>query len=301
MKQNTIRTNSMKAWLLAARPKTLTGAAVPVMIGTALAYTDSTEIYSFNHVAAILCFLFAFVMQINANLINDFFDYMKGTDKNEERLGPRRACAQGWITTDAMKKAIITITVAACIIGLPLTLFGGYEMILIGIICIVFCFLYTTHMSYIGLGDILVVVFFGIIPVCITYYIQTRTCTLETFIMSIASGLVTDALLIVNNFRDRDTDRNAGKNTLVVRIGPENSLKAYLYIGLTAFFMGSVFLINGRYAAFAMPAIYLVMHIITYRKMKRIYKGKALNMCLADTARNIFIYGLCVSVGLMLQ
>ena len=270
------------------------------MIGTTLAYTDSSDTFPFNWTAAILCFLFAFIMQINANLINDLFDYLKGTDNNEERLGPRRACAQGWITTDAMKKAIIAITVAACLIGLPLTLFGGYEMILIGIICIVFCFLYTTHMSYMGLGDVLVVVFFGIIPVCITYYLQTKTCTVETFTASMATGLVTDALLIVNNFRDRDTDRNACKNTLVVRIGAENSLKAYLYIGLAAFLMGGVFLADGHYAAFALPVIYLIMHIVTYRKMKRIYKGKALNSCLADTARNIFIYGLCVSIGLML-
>ena len=163
MANNNIIQNSPKAWLLAARPKTLSGAAVPVMIGTALAYTDSFGYQGdvFNWVPAILCFLFAFIMQINANFINDFFDYIKGTDNVETRLGPRRACAQGWISIDAMKRAIALTTCIACTVGLPLIFYGGLEMILVGIICVVFCFLYTTHLSYMGFGDVLVVLFFG--------------------------------------------------------------------------------------------------------------------------------------------
>lgn len=302
MKSNEIMKDSMKAWILAARPKTLSGAAVPVMIGLALAFKDSTgyEGNPFNWVAAINCLLFAWVMQIDANFINDFFDYAKGTDDAATRLGPRRACAQGWVSVDKMKHAIALTTCLACIIGLPLILYGGMEMLLIGILCVAFCFLYTTHLSYIGLGDVLVVVFFGIIPVCITYYIQLHTCNTFIFLMSLACGMVVDTLLIVNNFRDRDTDSDAGKRTIVVRLGATTALRLYLATGWTAYAMGLLFWAEGHPLAFVLPTIYVVLHTFTYLKIKHINRGKALNLCLGETARNIFIYGLTVSVGLMI-
>jgi 1,4-dihydroxy-2-naphthoate octaprenyltransferase len=297
-----MKTNSLKAWFLAARPKTLTGAAVPVMIGVSLAWVDAKQYGddTFQWLAAVLCFLFAFVMQIDANFINDFFDFANGTDDIETRLGPRRACAQGWVTLDAMKRAIAITTCLACIIGLPLVWFGGLEMILIGLICVVFCFLYTTHFSYMGLGDLLVLVFFGIVPVCISYYLHLHTVTWQVFLASIACGMVIDALLIVNNFRDRDQDREAGKNTIIVRLGAESGLQLYLAVGIGAMILGGTFWINGHPLAFFLPFIYFVLHVFTYLKIKRIEKGKALNLCLGETARNIFIYGICVSLGILL-
>ena len=300
--ENKIETNSAKAWVLAARPKTLSGAAVPVMIGVALAYVDAVE-YSteaFSWIAALLCLLFSFAMQIDANFINDFYDFVNGTDDAETRLGPRRACAQGWVKLDSMKKAIAITTCAACAIGLPLVYYGGLEMVLIGMICVVFAFLYTTYFSYQGLGDLLVLVFFGIVPVCCTYYVQLHTFTWQVFLASLACGLVIDALLIVNNFRDRDNDREAGKNTIIVRLGAKSGLQLYIGVGIGAIILGGTFLMNGHILAFVFPFIYLVLHIVTYIKIKRIYQGKALNLCLGETARNIFIYGVCVSVGLLL-
>ena len=297
-----MKTNSLKAWFLAARPKTLTGAAVPVMIGVSLAWVDAKQYGddTFRWLAAVLCFLFAFVMQIDANFINDFFDFANGTDDIETRLGPRRACAQGWVTLDAMKRAIAITTCLACIIGLPLVWFGGLEMILIGMICVIFCFLYTTHFSYVGLGDLLVLVFFGIVPVCISYYLHLHTVTWQVFLASIACGMVIDALLIVNNFRDRDQDREAGKNTIIVRLGAESGLQLYLAVGIGAMILGGTFWMNGHPLAFFLPFIYFVLHVFTYLKIKRIEKGKALNLCLGETARNIFIYGICVSLGILL-
>ena len=298
-----MKTDSPKAWLLAARPKTLTGAAVPVMIGAALAYTDATTFYeadTFNWTAALLCLFFSFAMQIDANFINDFFDFANGTDDAETRLGPRRACAQGWVKLDSMKKAIALTTCAACVIGLPLAWFGGLEMILIGMVCVVFAFLYTTFFSYQGLGDVLVLVFFGIVPVSCTYYVQLHTITWQVFLASLACGLVIDALLIVNNFRDRDNDREAGKNTIIVRLGEKAGLQLYIGVGIGAIILGATFCMNGHLLAFLFPFIYLLLHILTYLKIKRIYQGKALNLCLGETARNIFIYGLCVSIGLLL-
>ena len=302
MEETNIKTNSMKAWLLAARPKTLSGAAVPVMIGLALAYSDS-KFYvddAFNWIAAALCMLFSFAMQIDANFINDFYDFVNGTDDAETRLGPRRACAQGWVTLDAMKKAIALTTCMACVIGLPLALYGGLEMIAIGALCVVFAFLYTTFFSYQGLGDVLVLVFFGLIPVSCTYYIQLHTMTWEVLLASMACGLVIDALLIVNNFRDRDNDRLAGKNTIIVKLGAEAGLQLYLGVGIGAIILGGTFWQHGHPLASLLPLIYLLLHIFTYLKIKHIYQGKALNLCLGETARNIFIYGLCVSLGLLL-
>lgn len=303
MDTENVKKNSLKAWLLAARPKTLTGAAVPVMIGLALAYVDSGghEGHAFSWTASVLCLLFAFIMQIDANFINDLFDYAKGTDDVQTRLGPERACAQGWVSINAMKYAIAVTTSLACLVGLPLVYYGGLEMILVGITCVVFCFLYTTHLSYKGLGDLLVLAFFGVVPVCITYYIQLHTFTFELFVASLACGIVIDALLIVNNFRDRDTDRLAGKNTLVVHLGAEATLQLYLFVGVLACVMGSVFWLNGRLLAFLLPFIYLFFHVSTWQEMKKIMAGRELNRCLGATARNIFIYGLMVTLGILLS
>jgi len=302
MDEKNIKQDSWQAWLLAARPKTLTGAMVPVMIGLALAWTDGKEYGDdvFNTVAAILCALFAMIMQIDANFINDFYDYAKGNDDAATRLGPLRACTQGWVKIDSMKKAIATTTILACLVGLPLVYYGGLEMILIGLLCVVFCFLYTTHLSYIGLGDVLVLVFFGIVPVCITYYIQLHTMTWEVFLASIACGLVIDGLLMVNNYRDRKNDERDGKRTLVVEIGEKSAERFYLCLGITAVLLGITFWVNGHVLAFVLPVLYLLLHTFTWLKMKRINHGKELNICLEETARNMLVYGLCVSIGLLL-
>ena len=300
MEERKIKTDSVQAWLLAARPKTLSGAAVPVMIGVALAWVDVPNYLDaeFSWTAALLCLLFSFAMQIDANFINDFFDFANGTDDAETRLGPRRACAQGWVKLESMKKAIALTTCLACVIGLPLVYYGGFEMILVGAVCVIFAFLYTTFFSYQGLGDLLVLVFFGLVPVCCTYYVQFHIVTMEVLLASLACGLVIDALLIINNFRDRDNDRLAGKNTIIVRLGPKAGLQLYVGVGLAAIILGGTFWMHGHMLASVLPLLYLVLHLFTYLKMKRIYQGKALNLILGETARNIFIYGLCVSIGL---
>lgn len=302
MTSEIITQNSLRAWLLAARPKTLSGAAVPVMIGVALAFVDAQEYGDdvFSWIAAALCLLFAFIMQIDANFVNDFFDYTKGNDDSASRLGPLRACTQGWVKIDSMKQAIASTTVLACLVGLPLVYYGGLEMILVGLLCVVFCFLYTTHLSYIGLGDVLVLVFFGIVPVCCTYYVQLHTLTWQVFIASVACGLVIDGLLIVNNYRDRYNDERDGKMTLVVRIGSEATEWLYLILGIAACLLGVVFWLNGHVLAFVLPLIYLLMHVYTWLKLRRINFGRQLNECLGETARNMFVYGLTVALGLLL-
>ena len=311
-----VRQNSFYAWLLAARPKTLTGAAVPVMMGLALSWayfhgfyrhTDGVQAAGSENVTgalswvpATLCVLFAFIMQIDANFINDYFDWKKGTD-DAHRLGPRRACAQGWVTPKAMRHAIVLTTLAGCVAGFPLVFYGGYDLIWVGVACVVFCFLYTLLLSYIGLGDVLVLVFFGLVPVCATFYIQAHTLTKEVVLSSLACGMVIDTLLVVNNYRDRDNDRRVGKRTLVVLMGERATEIFYFALGLMAFHMGLTFFFQGHYFTFFLPAIYLALHARTYRKMKRIKRGKALNGILAENARNMLLYGLLFSIGVVLD
>ena len=220
-----IKPNSLQAWVLAARPKTLTAASIPVMIGCALAEAHG----HFQIVPAILCFLFAFFMQIDANFINDLYDFLKGSDR-EDRLGPERACAQGWITPKEMKRGILLTTLLAGICGLGLLFYSGWEMIPVGVACIIFAYLYT-KLAYQGWGDILVLVFFGFVPVGCTYYIMAHTWNLSVTIASLASGLVIDTLLMVNNFRDREQDKISGKRTLVVRFGAKTGLILYFFLG----------------------------------------------------------------------
>ncbi len=296
MNENDIQVNSWQAWLLAARPKTLTGAAVPVIIALALAYADLGKLHP---VPAILCLFFALLMQIDANFINDYYDFRKGTD-DEQRLGPLRVCARGWVTLPAMKRAILITTFVACAIGIPLIGYGGWSMVIVGLLCVLFCFLYTTHLSYLGLGDVLVLVFFGLVPVCATYYLQTTVLSMECVLASFACGLVIDTLLIVNNYRDRDNDLRTGKMTLVTRIGANATEKLYLVLGVAAILIGVVFAVNGRWWAFLLPFVYLALHTVCYKRMKEMNHGKQLNVILGENARNMLIYGILVSVGLIL-
>ena len=296
-----IAENSWKAWLLATRPKTLISAIIPVCIAAAWAFVHGG--HDVNILPLVLCFAFAIVMQIDANFINDYFDFKRGND-NETRLGPKRACAQGWIKPKSMFHAIILTTIIASVIGFPLIFFGGYQLILLGLACVVFCFLYTTHLSYWGLGDVLVLVFFGLVPVLGTYYLVALSGStlfnLDVVVSAINCGLVIDLLLIVNNFRDIDNDKAAGKKTLVVYIGKKNTLVLYCGIGVVVLLLGGLFLIHSNLMACLLPLLFLPFHISTFIEMKTIDKGKELNKVLGKTARNIFIYGLLLSIGILL-
>lgn len=302
-----VKTNSVKAWLLATRPKTLSAAAVPVMIGTAFAWRNTSE--QFNWIPAILCLLFAWIMQIDSNLVNDYFDFKKGND-DETRLGPKRACSEGWITSDAMVWGILITTLLGCMTGIPLILYGGLEMVMVGIACVVFCFLYTTLFSYHGLGDILVLLFFGIIPVCCTYYVcmplHQQIPTGEVIASSIACGLAIDALLIVNNYRDIDNDRSNGKITLAVRLGESKTRRLYESIGYIAAGIMIIRVFFDSYQtdklipSYAIYLIYIILHRQSYQEMKRINKGAKLNQVLGLTARNILVFGI-LSVAAILS
>lgn len=306
-----VKTNGLKAWFLAARPKTLTGAAAPVLIGGALALSQTGDV---SWTALLLCLLFAFVMQIDANFVNDYYDFQRGTDR-ADRLGPERACTQGWITPTAMRRGILATTLAGCLLGLPLVCYGGWWMLAVGALCVAGCILYTTCLSYRGWGDALVVVFFGLVPVFFTYWCvcaygaflpQLRPGTMPTtdqlasvLLLGLSMGFVTDCLLMVNNYRDVEQDRVSGKRTFVVRFGLEAALNTYLWFGLLAALVAAATLhADGVrwYVGTPLLLVYLALHISTSRRLQKL-TGRALNAVLGLTARNIFLFGLFVSLA----
>ena len=294
-----IKQNSPRAWLLAARPKTLSAAIIPVIVGTALALHHQ----SLHPLTALLCLFFAALMQVAANFINDLYDFRKGSDR-DDRLGPERACAQGWISTRAMTVGIGVVLAAACIAGLGALLaasgrmeYGGWEMAATGPVCVVFAFLYTTRLSYWGWGDVLVVVFFGLVPVGGTYYLQAGSVTWDAVIASLSCGFLIDTLLMVNNYRDREQDRRSGKHTLVVRWGERFGRYAYLLLGVSATAF-ALWFANGWDVA--LPLLYLVLHIRTWESMVAISYGKKLNSILGETSRNMLFMGVMLAATILL-
>ena len=274
--------------------------------------------YSDQLIPFLLCMLFAFLMQIDANFINDYFDFKKGTDR-EDRLGPERACAQGWITPLAMQIGIAITTALSCLVGLAILLWNmQFELIIVGILCVVFCFLYTTRLSYLGWGDVLVLVFFGLVPVVFTYYVMTNGDWNVPLIMAgLAMGFATDNLLMVNNYRDRNQDKISGKRTIIVRTidrqikrrgnqegqqkGEQICRAYYLWIGVVATLLAftSLFLFPQSSFHYPLLLIYLILHIRASRQLKTL-DGKALNSLLGITARNIFLFGILFAVSAFL-
>lgn len=327
---NKIQTNSLKAWFLAARPKTLTGAIAPVLVGAAFAIVRLMNIeesavespFPFflfhSSISVALCLLFAILMQIDANFINDYFDFRKGTDR-EDRLGPERACAQGWITPRAMQWGIGIMTLLSCLTGIAILLLHlQWELLIVGILCVIFCFLYTTRLSYLGWGDLLVLIFFGFIPVVFTYYVMTDGgWNIPLVLAGAAMGLATDNLLMVNNYRDRLQDSVSGKRTIVVRIiaaqqktlgeesgrkeGEQICLDIYLWLGIAAVLIAFTALFLYPYSSIRYPLmlLYLILHFRTFRQFKTL-DGRALNQVLGATARNIFLFGLLLAISVFL-
>ena len=295
MDMNDIKPNSLHAWMLAARPKTLAGAATPVFIGIALAYS----VGQFQWIPALVCLLFASLMQIAANFINDLFDYLKGTDR-EDRLGPARACAQGWISPQAMKAGIVVVVVVACLLGCILLLYAGWELIVVGLLCVLFAFFYTTGpypLSYHGWGDVLVVIFFGFVPVGGTYYVQALDWSTNVTIASLICGLAVETLLIVNNYRDRVEDKLSGKKTLIVRFGATFGSYLYAFVGIAAALL-CLLLTPRTPGIVAAMSVYMVLHGITWRKMKQINSGKKLNSILGESSRNMLLLSILLSLAI---
>lgn len=296
MTPETVQKNSLRAWLLAARPKTLPAALVPVCVASALACAHG----AFRWAPAVACLAFAALMQVAANFINDLYDFLKGADR-ADRLGPERACAQGWISPKAMRAGIAATVALAAVAGLTLLPFGGWPLVGIGAACVVFAFLYTTLLSYCGMGDVLVWVFFGFVPVAGTYYVQASGFAPEVWLAAAACGLSVDTLLVLNNYRDREADARSGKRTLIVAFGERFGSLFYLLQGVAACLCAAALACYGHTWAAVLPLFYLLPHFLTWRKMTRIGSGRALNRVLGFTSRNILTFGALLALSFLLE
>ena len=284
----------VKDWISAARPRTLPASASPVIAASAYAFYAGT----FRWVPAVLCLLFALLAQVASNMANDYFDYVKGSDK-ASRVGPRRAVASGDITPRAMLMGTFCVLGVACAVGLGLVFFAGWQLIPIGVIIAVFALAYTAGpypLAYHGLGDVTVFLFFGLVAVNMTYYVQALQFDADVFLLSIAMGLLSINILLVNNYRDMEEDAAANKRTTVVLFGRRFALWWYFVNGVIAVLLLLPCLADFGIVYIFLPAIvYLFLHIKTGLAIKQ-RVGEALNPLLGATARNLLVFTILVSV-----
>jgi len=204
-------------WLAATRPRTLPAAVAPVLVGTALAWHAG----KFDPWAAAICLGFALLIQIGTNFANDYYDFVKGAD-TAARVGPRRAVAAGLVAPVTMRNAMAAVFVAAFLLGLTLVAWGGPWLLVIGVASVLCGIAYTGGpypLGYHGWGDVFVFVFFGLVAVGATYFVQAGWPPVLVWLLAVPVGLLATNILVANNYRDAETDAVAGKRTLVVRFG----------------------------------------------------------------------------------
>ena len=287
----------MKNWLLAARLKTLTASISPVILGSALAFHDET----FHLFIFFMTLLAAILIQVGTNFANDVFDYQKGSDR-EDRLGPLRVTQSGLISAEKMKKAMWQTFALAICVGSYLVFIGGWPIVLIGLVSIAAGIAYTGGpypLGYHGWGDVLVFIFFGFIAVLGTYYLQSGTINELSLYMGAAMGMLSTAILVVNNLRDADTDKLSGKKTLAVRLGKKFSKIQYSILMLLPFLLPLYIWWNVEnelsvlITIFALPtSSHLINQIFSLT-------GRDLNLVLNRTARFMFIFTVLFSAGLV--
>ncbi|MDL2264844.1 1,4-dihydroxy-2-naphthoate polyprenyltransferase [Parabacteroides sp. OttesenSCG-928-G07] len=288
-----IRDNSWFVWVEAARPRTLFASISPVLVGTALAWHDGL----FNPVAAVLCFLVAVLAQIASNYANDFFDFKKGADR-EDRLGPARAVASGWIAPKAMLIATFLTLGLACMFGCLLLFYGGWILLPVGMVMALCVLAYSAGpypLAYNGLGDVCVLLFYGIVPVCFTYYVQAGSISLFAFLLSLAMGFLSINILVVNNYRDYEQDKVSRKKTTIVLFGRRYGRIIYLVNGLLAILIAAPLMLRDAWISGVLLVVYSAFFILTWAKFRKT-EGKALNPMLGRTAMSVFIFALLLSV-----
>lgn len=281
---------------MACRPKTLPAAVAPVLLGTAIALGDG----GMHWPSAALAFLGAIAIQIGTNLANDYYDFKKGTD-TAERTGPVRVTQAGLISPASVRLGFIFTFAIAAVIAFQLSLRGGWPILLIGATSIAAGILYTAGpkpLGYNGLGELFVFIFFGPVAVAGTYFVQTREINPAVILAGVAPGLISAAILVVNNLRDIETDRKANKRTLAVRFGPAFTQAQYFIFLCAAAFMPMIIyaVIQDRIQIF-ISSITLFFAIPAIRAVFSKTDGPSLNQALAHTGILLIIYCVLFSIG----
>ncbi|HEX7078131.1 MAG TPA: 1,4-dihydroxy-2-naphthoate polyprenyltransferase [Candidatus Eisenbacteria bacterium] len=293
------RPSRAAAWLHAVRVPTLAAAVVPVAVGSALAARHGL----FRAGPATAALLGALLIQIGTNLANDLYDFRKGAD-TEHRLGPPRVIAVGWLTATEVRGAMIACFALAALAGGYLTAVAGWPIVAIGVASIAAGVGYTAGrwaLAYHGLGDLAVFLFFGVVAVAGTYYVQAGTVHPLAITASIPVGALATAILVVNNVRDLETDRRAGKRTLSVLLGRRGTRVEYGALLFAAFATVIGLWIRGRLSFGALlPLATLTLAMRTFRVVATREDGAALNGALLDTARLHALFGLLFAAGILI-
>ncbi len=290
---------NIQVWILAARLKTLPAAAAPVIAGTAVAVLDQ----QFWFGPALAALLAALLLQIGANFANDVFDFHKGAD-NAKRLGPLRVTQAGLLTPRQVLTGMWLTFGLAAVLGAYLALIAGWPVILIGLAAIAAAIAYTGGpfpLGYHGLGDLFVFIFFGLVAVSGTYYVQAGSLSTLAVWTGVPLGLLITAILVVNNLRDLETDRASGKNTLAVRLGESGTRVEYLAC-LTGAYLTPLLLwiLNLAPAWIILSWISLPWAVRLVREIYTV-KGRGLNKALAGTGQLALIYAIFYALGLLIN
>jgi 1,4-dihydroxy-2-naphthoate octaprenyltransferase len=290
------RPSAGHAWWLAIRPKTLAVAMGPVAVGTATAASEGTA----RGGPALAALAGALLLQIGSNLANDVYDAEKGAD-GDDRLGPPRAVQQGWLTAPEVRRGMMAAFAAAAVVGLYLTSVAGWPVIAIGLLSVATAIAYTGGpwpLGYHGLGDLAVFVFFGIVAVCGTHYVQALSISATPLLAALPVGALATAVLVVNNLRDVDSDGLAGKRTLAVRLGPEGARREFVLLVCSAYLVVIATWATGRHSAWVLLpltsaplAAPLVLRVVAGAR------GIELNDTLAQTARLGLVFSLLFAAG----
>lgn len=293
------RQSTWLTWVEATRPRTLPAAVSPVLVASALALRDG----GFNAPAALSCLVFALLIQIGTNFANDYYDFIKGAD-TAERVGPRRAVASGLIAAAVMKRVMIAVFAVAFVAGLGLLNYGGWPLLVIGVASVACGIAYTGGpypLGYNGLGDLFVFVFFGLVAVGATYFVQTGRIWGEILLIGAGVGALATNILVVNNYRDVATDTKAGKRTVVVRFGRRFARWQFAGGHLLA---SATVLIVGLHGW--RPPVTVVIFLITAcaglwqtRRLARSQTPVALIELLGDTGLYLTLYSILLCVGVL--
>ena len=291
--------SSFKIWLEASRPKTLPAALVPVLLASALAFA----VGGFRPLPAFLCLVFAVLIQVGTNFANDYLDAVKGSD-TEQRIGPRRAVASGLIEPATMGRAALSGLAIGFCVGLGLIPFGGWWLLVVGIASVICAWCYTGGpypFAYNGLGDVFVVVFFGLIATTCTYYVQVGSISGDALLLGLGIGALINNLLVVNNYRDVDEDRLHQKRTLVVYLGRRFARVQYQVSVLIAGFVGLLFWGNGYGLWVLITLLPIIYGIVLGRRLSSAKSSADFLHLLKGTAIVVLAYGILFSVGLILK
>ncbi len=296
----TAQPNPMRIWLMASRPKTLPLGLAPVLVGTALA----GWLHVFHPLRFVAALLGSIFIQIGANLSNDYSDAHRGAD-TEDRLGPMRVTAGGLVPPSQVLIAIYVTFGLAVLCGVYLIAVAGWQLLLIGVASIIAGVLYTggpRPYGYEGLGEVFVFLFFGVAAVAGSYFVQLRDFSWESFVLSAPVGLIASAVLVVNNTRDIDTDRRAGKRTLAVRMGRERSRRLFAAMVLLAYPVALVPWFAGPLRLWlALPFLSLPLAFAVIRIMFAHTDGPSLNRALARTGQLQLVFCVLLAAGLLLS